>query len=259
VENYYELVSQELLNKLSQIKLFIKKHNPTIGVLTEEILRDFLRRNLPKIVSVEQGFILTSEGELSKQCDIIIYNSLLYSPFYRINDIIVVPKESVVAVVEVKTTINKKIFHNAIDYFNQISSITPARKYLFIYNSESIVKIDNYFNSYKHQGDYQEFDHDTFQDLPDEITGINESFHLKKDCVITDGDYMGYTSYFYEDREGTEINALLHFYLSIYEEVEAYIQKLQLSDKETYGFTPNRSTYYKKSLFRIRAIELFDM
>ena len=54
---------------------------------------------------------------------------------------------------------------------------------------------------------------------------------------------MGYTSYFYEDREGTEINALLHFYLSIYEEVEAYIQKLQLSDKQTYGFTPNRSTY----------------
>jgi len=98
-----------------------------------------LRQNLPKIVSVEQGFILTSEGELSKQCDIII--------------------------------------------------------------------------------------------------------HLKKDYVITDGDYMGYTSYFYEDREGTEINALLHFYLSIYEEVEAYIQKLQLSDKQTYGFTPNRSTY----------------
>lgn len=259
MENYFELVSQELLNKLNQIKVFIKNHNTTIGILTEEILRDFLRRNLPKIVSVEQGFILKSDGELSKQCDIIIYNSLLYSPFYRINDIIVIPQESVVAVVEVKTTINKQIFHNTIDYFKQITSITSAKKYLFIYNSESINKINLYLLSYEHLGDYQQFDHDTFGDLPDEITGINESFHLKRDCVITDGDYMGYTSYIYEDREGTEINALLHFYLSIYQEVETYIHNLQSTNKLNYSFSTNRDGYYKKSLKRIRAIELFSM
>jgi len=42
--NYFELLSLELLNKLNQVKIFIKKHYPTIGVVTEEILRDFLGR-----------------------------------------------------------------------------------------------------------------------------------------------------------------------------------------------------------------------
>jgi len=44
--NYFELLSLELLNKLNQVKIFIKKHNPTIGVLTEEILRGLRGRCL---------------------------------------------------------------------------------------------------------------------------------------------------------------------------------------------------------------------
>ena len=91
MSNYFELVSQELLSNLAQVKVYMKKHNPTIGILIEEILRDFFRNHLPKIVSVEQGFILNSDGKLSKQCDIIVYDSQMYSPFYRINDIVVVP------------------------------------------------------------------------------------------------------------------------------------------------------------------------
>ncbi len=51
--NYFELVSQELLGKLAQIRAYITKHNPTIGVLTEEIVRDFLSTHLPNVVSVE--------------------------------------------------------------------------------------------------------------------------------------------------------------------------------------------------------------
>lgn len=75
MSNYFELVSQELLIKLAQVKSFITKHNPTIGVLTEEILRDFLKTHLPNFVSVEQGFIMGDDGMLSKQCDILIYDS----------------------------------------------------------------------------------------------------------------------------------------------------------------------------------------
>jgi hypothetical protein len=34
--------------------------------------------------------------------------------------------------------------------------------------------------------------------------------------VIHDRDAMGYLSYFYEDHEGTAINALERFFLSVY-------------------------------------------
>jgi len=250
--NYFELLSLELLNKLNQVKIFIKKHNPTIGVVTEEILRDFLRRYLPKVVSVEQGFVLNQDGDLSRQCDIIIYDSNRFSPFYRINDIVVVPEESVIAIIEVKTTINKQIFHKTIEYFSELG-YRKARTYLFIYNSQEIGTISNYFHSYRHKGLYQLFDHDTFQLLPDEITGINSSYHLRKDGVITDTDQIGYASWHYEDLEGTEINALQHFYLSIYSLVEEHIKK---QDK---NFDCSRSLYYKKTSKGITAFPLFDM
>lgn len=248
MENYFEFVSNELLSKLNQIKEFVKRHNPTIGILTEEVLRDFLRRHLPNFVSVEQGFIIQKNGILSKQSDIIIYNSHLFAPFYRLNDIVIVPVESVIAIIEVKTTITKKIFHQAIEYFENIKAITQCPCFLFIYNSETIDKISDYFHSYKHKNNRVEFDHDTFQFLPDEITGINTSFHLKKDYVSNDRDSAGYSSFFYENMDGTEINALQHFYLSIYHLVEKEAE-----------FSQMRESYFPQKFSHYKAIELFDM
>ncbi|WP_462384116.1 DUF6602 domain-containing protein [Pseudomonas sp. Marseille-QA0892] len=254
MSNYFEFVSQELLIKLAQVKSYITKHNPTIGVLTEEIVRGFLKDHLPTLASVEQGFIINSKGELSKQCDILIYDSLSYSPLYRVNDIVVIPAESVLAVIEVKTTINKAIFHKVIDYFRSFDYLPNAKTYLFIFNSNSIEKIGDYFHSYQHDGNYQLFDHDTFQYLPDEITGINESYHLRKDSVITDRDMIGYSSWFYEDSKGTEINALQHFYTSVRIKIDEYIEsnyKNTSPQKQSI-----RSNLKLKSIF---AIELFDM
>lgn len=254
MSNYFECVSQELLNKLAQIKSYITKHNPTIGVLTEEILRDFLSNHLPNLVSVEQGFILHEDGELSKQVDILIYDSQSYAPFYRINDIVVIPAESVIAVIEVKTSITKQIFHNVIKYFESLKCLPNAKTYLFIFNSKDMTHIDNYLHSYKHEGEYQFFDHDTFQFLPDEITGINLSFHLKKDYVVIERDMVGYSSWFYEDSEGTEINALQHFYLSVYGLVESHIEKNYAK-----GSLKKRMDYHQMNFQSFFAIELFDM
>lgn len=254
MSNYFELVSQELLIKLAQVKYFISKHNPTIGVLTEEILRDFLKTHLPNFVSVEQGFIMGDDGILSKQCDILIYDSQSYAPLYSVNDIVIVPSESVVAVIEVKTTINKNIFHNVIDYFKSFDYLPNAKTYLFIFNSNSIEKIEGYLQSYKHEGDYQSFDHDTYQYLPDEITGINKSFHLRKDSVITDKDMVGYSSWFYEDSEGSEINALQNFYKSVSEAVDSYISKNYRNIKRQ-----SKDVHKDMRLNSIFAIELFDM
>jgi hypothetical protein len=254
--NYFKLVSDELLIKLNQTRQFIKKHNPTIGILTEEILRSFLKTYLPKSISVEQGFILSENGEISKQCDILIYDSNFYAPFYRINDIVVVPADSVIAVIEVKTTLTKPIFHDVINYFENISLITSAKKYLFVYNSCDINNLSGYFHSYKHKGNYQQFDHDTFQFLPDEITGINNSYHLKKDNVVIDRDMMGYSSYFFEDKEGTEISALQNFYISVYSLIEEYNNENRKHNESRV----DRDSYYKKGdLKSYFAIELFDM
>jgi len=256
---FYRLKTEELLNQLSQVRTFIKKHNPTIGLLTEEILRKFLATFLPKGVSVEQGFIVGVDGELSRQIDIIIYDSLKHAPYYRINDIIVVPSSSVIAVVEVKTTVKSKTaFHEIINYFYSISNQlhNNTGTYLFIYNSATVGMLDSYFHSFKHPGDYQKFDHDTFHNLPDVITGINSSYHLKKDYVTFESDKMGYTSYNYIDNTDKDVSSLELFYKDIYSKVSNYLdQTIDLSSGNDFKFDIKS----EKTLKNIFAIELFDM
>ncbi|MEG2299978.1 MAG: hypothetical protein RSA88_00010 [Acinetobacter sp.] len=255
LNEFYRLKTEELLNQLSQVRTSIKKHNPTIGLLTEEILREFLKTFLPKGVSVEQGFVAGVDGELSKQIDIIIYDSHNYAPYYRINDIVVVPNSSVIAIIEVKTTVKSKTsFHEIIHYFYSVSKQldTKTHKYLFIYNAATIEKINQFFHSFKHPSIYQDFDHDTFQNLPDVITGIDSSYHLKKDAVITESDQIGYTSYNYIDNTNKDISSLELFYKDIYLKVSKYLeQKIDVSSNIN-----NRSDQRLKSIF---AIALFDM
>jgi hypothetical protein len=256
---YFRLKTEELLNELSQVRTFIKKHNPTIGILTEEILRKFLVTFLPKGVSVEQGFIIGTNGELSKQIDIVVYDSHRYAPYYRINDIVVIPSIAVIAVIEVKTTVKSKTaFHEIINYFYSLSNQLQynTEKYLFIYNSATISKLESYFKSFKHPVEYQEFDHDTFKNLPDVITGIDSSYHLKKDYVTFESDKMGYTSYNYKDNTDKDISSLELFYKDIYGKVSNYlIGNVDLDHGNQHEFDIKND----RTLKSIFAIELFDM
>lgn len=256
---FFRLKTEELLIQILQVKTFIRKHNPTIGILTEEILRNFLSTYLPKGVAVEQGFIIDANENMSKQMDIIVYDNLLYAPLYRINDIVVVPNKSVLEVIEVKTTVNSKTaFHEIIRYFNAISEILDFRtkKRLFIYNAPTTSKLGEYFHNFKHPGEYQMFDHGTFQDLPDTITGIQSSYHLEKDYVTFDRDMMGYSSYNYRDNTNKDISSLELFFKSIYDKVLGY--NLSKTDRE---FRKQSDFEIKRegNLQSIFAIELFDM
>lgn len=243
--NYFKYVSDELLLRLAQIREFIKKHNPTIGVLTEEILKEFLATYLPKCVSVEQGFIKSSTGNISKQCDIIVYDNQSFAPLYRVNNIVILPQESIIAVIEVKTTINKQIFNTALTFFKNLNKICPEiSTTLFIYSNVTDSDISRYLSNYN-------FDHDTFQELPDSIVGIENSFMLVKDRIL-DTDNIGYSFYSFSDSENNKVTALQNFYILIHNEVIKYLSKKKTSTSEL-------SKYYNRKLIRLKAISLFSM
>ncbi len=221
---YFQLVAAQLLSRLAELKVFISKHNPTVGVLTETVLRDFLATRLPKSVEVAQGFVVGRDGVVSRQVDVIIFDCLDFVPHYRLQDLVVVPADAVLAVIEVKTTIDRRRFHEVIRYFAALPVLPLAKTFLFVYRSNaSIKKIARYFNSFRHDGDYQQFDHDTFAGLPDEIISIDPSYALRKDRVIHDEDLIGYASWYYQDAKGTPINALQLFLESLYEHLDRKI------------------------------------
>ncbi|HEP8970178.1 TPA: hypothetical protein VDU83_002515 [Pseudomonas aeruginosa] len=257
MSHYFDHVSQELHSKIAQAKVYITKHNPSTGALAEAVLRQFLKEHLPGGVGVEQGFIVDSLGNLSRQCDILIYDSHLYAPFYQAGGLVVVPVEAVIAIVEVKTSINRRAFHDVIDYFKSFERLRlQAKTFLFMFNAPTLRRVSHHFHSYQHPGEYQEFDWDTFHFLPDEITGLDHSYHLQKAEVIHDRDGVGYLSHFYHDAEGTAINALERFYLSVYAAVEQYLNsKLP----PTAQLAPRDAYHDSRASHSIFAIDLFPM
>jgi hypothetical protein len=79
------------------------------GIFRESLLRNFLEGILPQSLSIDTGFIYGfDEYENSKQIDILIWNSHKYSPIYRTKEFVIVPPESVAAIIEVKSKFSKR-------------------------------------------------------------------------------------------------------------------------------------------------------
>ena len=84
------------------------KHSLEKGLSNESILREILRSTLPRNYGIGKGKVISPEGEMSSQCDIIIYDAL-NCPCLFVDENMnqVLPIEGVYAVVEVKTALTK--------------------------------------------------------------------------------------------------------------------------------------------------------
>ncbi|MBN9375599.1 MAG: hypothetical protein J0I40_09460 [Cellulomonas sp.] len=81
-------------------------HSTTRGGQREEALRDFLREHLPKRYAVAQGHAIDSAGTESPQLDIVIYDSMSAAPLSQDAGIVTLAAEALLAVVEVKSTLD---------------------------------------------------------------------------------------------------------------------------------------------------------
>lgn len=80
------------------------RHNYESGLYREALLRDFLRELLPKSLEVSSGFIYGFERvPTSGQIDVLVWDAARYSPVYRTPDFVIVPPESVVCAISVKS------------------------------------------------------------------------------------------------------------------------------------------------------------
>jgi hypothetical protein len=85
----------------------VSRHGPSAGRSRETIVLDFLQAYLPRrLMAVHGGEILSSQGEFSKECDILLVDRDT-PPFTDTNDLRIVPIECVHGVVEVKSNLTK--------------------------------------------------------------------------------------------------------------------------------------------------------
>ena len=213
---FYRLRAKELSLALTQMRTLIKEHNLSRGLIGESILRDFLQKVLPAFAKVGQGFV-EYNGMLSNQCDIIIYDSLHYSPLYSFGEIEIVPSQAVVAVIEVKTNITPKRFGDVLFAFEKLSQLRVPNKYLFIFNGCNVHKIKSYFYgkhvpSYGRDEGQELYDHDNYESLPDAIISLEPDFYLAKGHYQDNNrDMKGYMSFSIVDNTDKEMACIQKF------------------------------------------------
>lgn len=136
IQEIFESVSDEMQSKFLKAKSALD-HSGLKGESNEAIVRTFLRQYLPASLEISTGTIVDSDGNSSRQIDIIIHDSSQTPIFYQSRDIKVVPIECVYAVIEVKANLVKaeleKSFHN-------MRSVKQLKKKAFFPSNSVIVQ-----------------------------------------------------------------------------------------------------------------------
>ncbi|KIQ02410.1 hypothetical protein RU07_11765 [Agrobacterium tumefaciens] len=89
-------------------------HRVTVGTYREELLRELLQRHIPQRFRAATGFILGVEQQL----DIIIYDAVEHAAIFQTGNLVVVPPESVRAIIEVKSSLTPEYLRDALDHLD---------------------------------------------------------------------------------------------------------------------------------------------
>jgi len=107
-------------------KLIHGNHEPSLGGYKERLLADAIRQSIPKRYEVGTGFVAfpktksdsstSTIHEISRQLDVIVFDSHEYAPIFRDGDFVVVPPCAVCAVIEVKSTASYSSVRDVVDW-----------------------------------------------------------------------------------------------------------------------------------------------
>lgn len=132
----------------------VYEYAPDRGLTREKAVRDFLRYHLPLKYGVTTGKVLSRDGILSKQIDIIIYDAIncpiLYSE--RIGmEYQIVPADSTIGVIEVKSIITPSLTKDIVsnlESFKKLKGVKNNSIAGFFGYSTPIFKTSNEIDDY---------------------------------------------------------------------------------------------------------------
>lgn len=131
IPRYMQSLTQELMSTKNRVRDFIDDaHWLTDGEWKESVLRNILRRHLPKTYEVGRGFVICG-AQASKQIDILIYRT--DTPvLFRDGDLVFLTPDAVVGIIEVKSALNGTQAAAAIDVLaKQVRLIRCKGRYSF--------------------------------------------------------------------------------------------------------------------------------
>jgi hypothetical protein len=125
---YYQGITRQLRGEVDFINSLFE-HQGVKGEGNESVLRDLIRRFIPKRYGVGTGVVIDRNGNQSNQCDIVIYDTYNYPSLLSLASVHLFPVDIVYATIEVKTTLDAGKAHEAIENIASVKAlnIVPDR------------------------------------------------------------------------------------------------------------------------------------
>jgi hypothetical protein len=143
---YQKSIAKELLITKDRVRNLIgKTHWASDGSYKETILKNVLKRILPKSLGVGSGFILRYECEQvfpSTQIDIIIYDTSIPLIFQQ-DDFIITTSSAVKGIIEVKTKIYTNTLAETIEKASNLKKFLNINTFNGIFSYESSIDFEN--------------------------------------------------------------------------------------------------------------------
>ena len=117
-------------------------HRESKGRAREIVMKHFLKNYLPPALGIESGEIVSSNGGVSKQMDIVIFDKLHCPIFIREDEVHIFPIESVYAVIEVKSHLNSSELKDCIE---KIKSVKELSKEAYVKQEGAIIHTTNLY------------------------------------------------------------------------------------------------------------------
>lgn len=130
VSNLYSDYEKALLNSFNHINHLLgtnNSSNPPAGTLCEVLVRDLLRKVIPKSYSVDKGYTHgTFPDHSGTKCicpeiDVLIHDNHTVPELYRIDDFAIVRPTALRGAIQVKKTMNRKSLSEALQNLASIS------------------------------------------------------------------------------------------------------------------------------------------
>lgn len=136
--NSIKLSAQEIITNGEQAALFL--HRGIRGDERAAALADFLRATMPAKFGVAKGEAIDYQGNQTSQLDLIVYDRHDSAVLFRGKDgNLLIPAESVYAVIECKTTLNKDELESSFKAAARLKALRPYQK--FFRSDKSITKL----------------------------------------------------------------------------------------------------------------------
>ena len=175
-----QLIADQSRQELDALML----HRGELGRITEEIIKGVLDRTLPKRFSIGTGVIINSDGDVSAQTDIVIYDNFFISPLLSEYGARVFPVECVYATIEVKSILTLNGLKKGISDIMLLRKIGSAKQYIMDRKPVVITTPPrSYIVGFKQSGLGK--DYDQFKSKLEKILNDGDG-HVHGVCILED-------------------------------------------------------------------------